>query len=115
VFRRELLSEMKRALRVFAAGEAPTLVDAAFVVRNRASRVGRSVARCSVGTTLLVKGLEFDHAIVLDGDEFDVRNLYVAITRGARSLTIISRSKKIVPTVAPADYRLGPSEDDDET
>jgi hypothetical protein len=44
-----------------------------------------------VGTTLLVKGLEFDHAVVLDADALDAKNLYVALTRGARSLTVVSR------------------------
>ena len=43
-----------------------------------------------IGTTLLVKGLEFDHAIVLDADSLSRKELYVAITRGAKSLTIIS-------------------------
>ena len=115
VFRRELLCEMKRALRAVSAGEASTLVAAACVVRNRARRVGRSVSRCSVGTTLLVKGLEFDHAIVLDGDEFDSRNLYVAITRGARSLTIISKSKKIMPTAGSTEDGTRPQQDEGQT
>ena len=30
--------------------------------------------RCAVGTTLLVKGLEFHHAIVLDADAFNAFN-----------------------------------------
>jgi hypothetical protein len=50
-----------------------------------------------VSRTLLVKGLEFDHAVVLNGAEYDVRNLYVAMTRGSKSLTVLSGS----PTMRP--------------
>ena len=53
--------------------------------------------RCAVGTTLLVKGLEFHHAVVLDADAYDAKNLYVALTRGAKSLTVVSRAPVILP------------------
>ena len=50
-----------------------------------------------MGTTLLVKGLEFHHAVVLDADAYDARNLYVALTRGSNSLTVVSRGQIIQP------------------
>ena len=50
-----------------------------------------------IGTTLLVKGLEFDHAIVLDAASLSRKELYVAFTRGARSLTIISTIARLDP------------------
>jgi len=50
-----------------------------------------------IGTTLLLKGLEFDHAIVLDATTLRKRDLYVALTRGSRSLTIISRDRVLNP------------------
>jgi DNA helicase-2/ATP-dependent DNA helicase PcrA len=59
---------------------------------------GRPVGRRRlIGTTLLVKGLEFDHAIVLDAASLSKKELYVALTRGARSLTIISTSPVLNP------------------
>ena len=64
--------------------------------RHRGRPVGR---RRLIGTTLLVKGLEFDHAIVLDAASLSKKELYVALTRGARSLTIISTN----PVLNPAD------------
>ncbi len=67
------------------------------MVRNRSRRLGRILPRCAVGTTLLVKGLEFDHAVVLDTDAYDARNLYVALTRGAKSLTVTSRHRSLYP------------------
>ena len=59
---------------------------------------GRPVGRhCLIGTTLLVKGLEFDHAIVLDAASLSRKELYVALTRGSRSLTIISTTESLNP------------------
>ena len=79
------------------AGEAPSLEEAVWVVRNRSRRLGRILPRCAVGTTLLVKGLEFHHAVVLDADAYDAKNLYVALTRGSKSLTVVSRAPIIQP------------------
>jgi DNA helicase IV len=47
---------------------------------------------------LLVKGLEFDHAVLLwEPDHFSVQGLYVALTRASRSLTIVSSSRTLIP------------------
>lgn len=100
VYRRELLREMKRTVRAFAGGEAKSLEQAAWVIRNRTRRLGRVLPRYAVGTTLLVKGLEFDHAIVLDAEKYDAKNLYVAMTRGSRSLTIVSDNPCLRPSRA---------------
>jgi hypothetical protein len=54
--------------------------------------------RRQAGTTLLVKGLGFDHAIALDAASLSRKQLCVALTRGAKSLTIVSRS-----VLSPAD------------
>ena len=97
VYRRELLREMQKAIRAVIAGEASNLEEAVWVVRNRSRRLGRILPRCAVGTTLLVKGLEFDHAVILDADAMDAKNLYVALTRGSTSLTIVSREMVIRP------------------
>jgi len=99
VYRWELLRAMEKALGTLRQGEAASLEEAAWVVRNRSRRLGRVMPRCAVGTTLLVKGLEFDHAVVLDADAFDAKNLYVALTRGARSLTVVSREPVVFPMI----------------
>lgn len=97
VYRRELLSELLRALRVWDSGEATSLEEAAWFARNMTRERGRDCPKCAVGTTLLVKGLEFDHAIVLNADDMDAKNLYVAMTRGSRSLTVISETRRVAP------------------
>lgn len=110
VYRRELLHEMQRAVRACAAGEAPSMSEAAWIVRSRTRRAGRRLSRCVVGTTLLVKGLEFEHAVVLDADGYDTKNLYVALTRGSKTLTIVSRSSFLQPSRGPG---AGSSDSDD--
>lgn len=97
IYRRELLREMLRSIKSVLHGETKTLEEAAWTIRNQTSQRGRPIQRCSVGTTLLVKGLEFDHAVILDADVYDRQNLYVALTRGRKSLTIVSRSMTILP------------------
>lgn len=75
-----------------------SLSEAAELYQGEFRYKGRPVGRRKlIGTTLLVKGLEFDHAIVLDATSLSRKELYVALTRGARSLTIISRSSVLNP------------------
>jgi DNA helicase-2/ATP-dependent DNA helicase PcrA len=102
VYRKELLGEMRKAIRVVVTGEAKSLEEAAWIVRNRSRRLGRIMPRYAVGTTKLIKGLEFDHAVVLDADTYDAKNLYVALTRGSKSLTVVSQSLNFMPTEPPA-------------
>jgi len=97
VFRRELLDEMLRGLRAAITNGNGPLDEALWRVRNRTRFSGRRLGRCVVGRTVLVKGLEFDHAIVLDADGMNVKDLYVALTRGAQSLTVFSHSQTITP------------------
>lgn len=92
LFRRELWTEMKRSLAVFKSGEYDSLVEAAWYIRQQTSRVGRRLDRAIVSRTLLVKGLEFNHSILLHADRLDAKNLYVAMTRGSNTLTVISDS-----------------------
>jgi hypothetical protein len=73
--------------------------------RNLTTHVGRRLARCSAGSTLLMKGMEFDHAVVVHtgGDRgFGMKDLYVALTRGAKSLIIVSVTDILDPKTLPA-------------
>ena len=75
-----------------------SLTEAADKYHGEFRYKGRPVGRRRlIGTTLLVKGLEFDHAIVLDANSLSKKELYVALTRGARSLAIISTSPVLNP------------------
>jgi DNA helicase-2/ATP-dependent DNA helicase PcrA len=98
--RRELWREMARSIRAFGAGGYTTLADAAWGVRERGRSSGRRVEHRTVSRTVLVKGLEFDHAVVLNADDHDGANLYVALTRASRTLTVLSGGPTLTPSLA---------------
>jgi DNA helicase-2/ATP-dependent DNA helicase PcrA len=103
--RRELLWAVLDTLR--DVGDAPPvgLAPALRRRRNLMSHVGRRLARCSAGSTLLMKGMEVDHAVVVHtggNNGLGVKDLYVALTRGAKSLTIVSLTDVLDPKVLPA-------------
>lgn len=98
-FRTELWNEMKNSITTYNTGEFPSLYEAAYYSRNSTKLSGRREFKRIASRTLLIKGLEYDHAIVLGADRYNIRNLYVAITRGARSLTIVSDTQFLNPHV----------------
>lgn len=71
--------------------------ELAVQVRERQRVVGREVKGRIVGSTLLLKGLEADVAILLDTDDFSRQDLYVALTRGARKIVVCSEKPVIQP------------------
>lgn len=100
-YRRECVYQLRAALRECIGGSLDDLPAAAAAARTRARHRGRRLHRRTIGTPLLVKGLEFDHAILLwEPQHLSVEGLYVAITRASKSLTIVSDSRVLVP----ADY-----------
>ena len=100
VVRADLFNRMTGVLKKHLLHPDLTLREAAERYHSEFRYKGRPVGRHRlIGTTLLVKGLEFDHAIVLDAASLSRKELYVALTRGARSLTIISH----YTTLDPAD------------
>lgn len=80
-------------------GDTPgvTPAEAAVQERERSRLIGRPLARRTVGSTLLLKGLEADVAVILDPSEMDRRHLYVAMTRGAKRLVVCSRVARLTP------------------
>ncbi|MCU7875295.1 MAG: UvrD-helicase domain-containing protein [Candidatus Thiodiazotropha sp. (ex Lucinoma borealis)] len=74
------------------------LIELFVGMREQRRHSGRNISGRSVGSTLLLKGLEADHVVILDADNPDARkklnahNLYVAMTRGAKTIKVFSRS-----------------------
>lgn len=98
LYRRECVYQLRDALRECADGNLTALPDAVAAARTRARHRGRQSYVRTIGTPLLLKGLEFEHAVVLwEPERFSLEGLYVAITRGAKSLTIVSRSRTLIP------------------
>jgi len=95
--RHELFHEMLSALREYEMGHHASLEEAAILTRERTRRTGRAPGRYVISRTLLVKGLEFDHTLVLDANALNRNNLYVALTRASRSLTVLGTSPVLDP------------------
>lgn len=96
LFRKELYWETIKIVRE-AARTGGALKEALIRVRENSRRFGRKMSKRIIGRTLLIKGLEFDHAVVINADLFDRKNLYVALTRASKTLTIISNSDDFIP------------------
>lgn len=99
VFRPEMFNCCRSAMRAAAAGGGMTLLDAVLQARERNRHLGRPISRRAVGSTLLLKGLEADVAVILHPDLMDAPNLYVALTRGARRLVVCSPTAVLRPAV----------------
>jgi hypothetical protein len=61
-------------------------------IRNRRKYVGQKSNRNIISRTLLVKGQEYDECIILGADDMNIRNLYVALSRGIDKVTVFSKS-----------------------
>ena len=89
LYRKELYFDMLKILReTISTGDS--LKNAMIRTRENKRRLGRKMSKNTVGRTVLIKGLEFDHTIILSADYFDEKNLYVALTRASKTVTIIS-------------------------
>jgi hypothetical protein len=97
-FRPEVLRCCLAAMHAAANG-ACALYACALQVREKYRHLGRPLSRRSVGSTLLLKGLEADVAVILHPDLMNRQNLYVALTRGARQVVICSESQYLQPAM----------------
>ena len=99
-YRPHIFWSCTKALEQCHGASEQSFLDATRGVREQARFAGRRLPRCAVGSTLLLKGLEAEAVVVLNADELDSQNLYVAITRGSKQLTICSRSPLLNPQPA---------------
>lgn len=90
IYRREMFYAMRSALHTLAANGQGSLSEAMWQVQNKTRHAGRIIGRRSIGSTLLVKGLEFEHAVVIHTPGLTREDWYVALTRATKTLTIIS-------------------------
>jgi DNA helicase-2/ATP-dependent DNA helicase PcrA len=88
-----------RALQLCGGTVGLSFHEAAIRMREQNRLVGRPLPRRAVGSTLLLKGLEAEVAVILNAGALDARNLYVAMTRGSKTLTICARSPILNPSL----------------
>lgn len=90
-FRREVFGNLLRALN--STQDPNEFFDMAVRTREDRRFHSRSLGRISVGSTLLVKGLEADQAVIVDAECLNAKNLYVALTRAAKRIVVCSQSQ----------------------
>ena len=89
LYRTEMFHSCIQALRHAAEG-SKSFHEATVHAREVYRHKGRTLPQRAVGSTLLLKGLEADVVVILKPEEMDARNLYVALTRGARKVVLCS-------------------------
>lgn len=92
VHRPTMLAAYYSMLRECSSGSGVSPIEAAAMARERGRLIGRPLSKRTVGSTLLLKGLEADVSVILDVDRMDANHLYVAMTRGSRKLVVCSAS-----------------------
>lgn len=97
LFRPAVLHACLRALNMCGGADGKSFHEAAVHMREQNRFVGRPLPRRAIGSTLLLKGLEADVAVILNADQLDAHNLYVAMTRGSRKLVICSKKSVLNP------------------
>ena len=93
VHRPAILSGCYAMLRACDGGSNPH--DAAVSVRERSRLIGRPLAKRTVGSTLLLKGLEAEVSAILYTDGMDKSHFYVAATRGSSGLVVCSPTRQL--------------------
>lgn len=102
--RREAWQGVGDALKLVQATPDLSLRQAIVKTRQHLRRVGRFPESRIIARPLLVKGLEFDHAVLIGPETYDAHTLYVALTRGAKNVTVLTDR----PVLSPSRPALGP-------
>lgn len=100
LFRPSLLRLTMQSLRMVSQGMAPTLFVAAKESRERNRHFSSGLSDISIGSTLLLKGLEAENVAIVNADKTSAENLYVALTRGSKKVLVRSTEKKLLPVQA---------------
>lgn len=103
-YRREAWQDIQVALRFTSVTPDLSCRDAVARTRDRLRIHGRRHEQSIIARPLLVKGLEFDHAVVAVTSGMDAHELYVSLTRGSASVAVVSDDSVVSP-VAPEKSR----------
>ena len=98
VYRKNAFDALKESVSIAINSPTISVFEAASSVRERLRHQGdKRIPNRAIGSTLLLKGLEADHCMILDAQAngMNANNLYVALSRGAKTITIFSRNAYI--------------------
>lgn len=103
---REAWTDIAAALERCGTNPAQSPVIELGRIRDRLRHSGRAPAPRVVSRTALIKGLEYDHVIIANLERItDHCNLYVALSRARKTLTVIGKDN----TVAITETRRAPN------
>jgi len=94
IYRKGAYNALKDSLSLAVTSPTASMFEAASSIRERLRQQGdKRIPSRAIGSTLLLKGLEADHCMILDAQArgMNANHLYVALSRGAKSITIFSR------------------------
>ncbi|MCL1056475.1 AAA family ATPase [Shewanella gelidimarina] len=94
VYRKGAYNALKDSLSLAVTSPTVSMFEAASSIRERLRQQGdKRIPSRAIGSTLLLKGLEADHCMILDAQArgMNANHLYVALSRGAKTVTIFSR------------------------
>lgn len=96
IYRWEAWNDTLEAIELSLSDGQPPIEHLARV-RDRLRKLGRRRNARISSTTLLVKGLEYDHVIIANFSAMlDPRNLYVALSRARKSVTVIGSNPSVM-------------------
>ncbi len=95
IYRWEAWFDTLRAIAA-SAENGESAIDNLGRIRERLRKLGRRAHNRVASRTLLVKGLEYDHVVIANLDNMrDPRNLYVALSRARKTVTVIGTSPRV--------------------
>jgi DNA helicase-2/ATP-dependent DNA helicase PcrA len=96
IFRSELLYALRDSLLAKLAS-CMSLSECAWHVQERRRHAGRRHGYKIVASTLLVKGLEYENAVVFFSKSMTKEDVYVALTRASLKLEIVTDTLEYLP------------------
>lgn len=93
VYRKGAYNALKDSLSLAITSPNLSIFEAASSIRERLRQQGdKRIPNRAIGSTLLLKGLEADHCMILDAQAqgMNANHLYVALSRGAKTITVFS-------------------------
>lgn len=93
----QLLSVIEMMLSSYIAGEHTTLSDSVEAAIESVRHRGRKLPKYSIGSTLLVKGLQVDEVLLINAHKLSPKDLYVALSRPVKKLVVVSESTILTP------------------
>jgi len=96
VFRWAAFAALKKAVSMSIDDTSSTILSSAELVREQRRHQGDTrIPSRAIGSTLLLKGLESEHTLILDAGVMTPENLYVALSRGSKSITVFSNTFEV--------------------